>query len=373
MTASPHATPMRSQLVGPLLAHLRQHHGVNVRDFVRQFGLPDDAESAAELVLPVGRLYALFDAAERAAGDPCLGLRVAATFPRGAWGLAEFCSRSSPSVREALRRIARYAPLCDDLTAISFAEGPQGGAIEHRVHGQPLGLGRLGNEFLIATIFFQLRGVVGAALAPERVWFAHPKPGDFDELARALGTRQLAFGAPTNGMSFGPAALDAPIATSDPALLSLLDAYAAEAIAKRPRPGRPFGDVRGGIGAALREGRAPSVEGVARALGLSTRTLQRRLAEEGTSFQREVDAVREELARSYVLDEATSLDDVASSLGYAEPSAFVRAFRRWTGMTPGQFRAHARAEARPAAEPAPGDDSGGDDGDGDGDAWRRAM
>ncbi|HEU4405815.1 MAG TPA: AraC family transcriptional regulator [Polyangiaceae bacterium] len=345
---------MRSQLVGPLLA-LLQSRGVDVGELTRRFALPEGAVGAAEVALPVGKLCALFDAAERAAGDPCLGLRAAAEFPRGAWGLAEFCGRSSPSLREGLRRIARYAALCDDLTVLSFAEGPEGGTLEHRVRNQPLGLGRLGNEFLIASILVQVRAHAGPSCSPERAWFAHPKPGDLDELARALGTRRLAFGAPTNGMFFSRATLDTPIASSDPALLSVLDAFAEEAVAKRQREVRPFGDVRGGIAAALREGRAPNVEGVARALGLSARTLQRRLSEEGTTFQREVDAVREELARSYVLDAAASLDDVAASLGYADPSAFVRAFRRWTGMTPGQFRAHARAQAKPGDQPAPGD------------------
>jgi AraC-like DNA-binding protein len=354
MAANPSASLMRSQLVGPLLALLRER-GIDVDGIARRFALPEGAVGAAELALPVGKLCAIFDAAERAAGDPCLGLRAAAAFPRGAWGLAEFCSRSSPSVREGLRRIARYAPLCDDLTIVSFTEAPGGGTLEHRVRNQPLGLGRLGNEFLIATILFQLRAVAGPSCSPERAWFTHPKPGDLDELGRTLGTRRLAFGAPSNGMFFTPPALDMPIASSDPALLSVLEAYAEEAVAKRQRAGRPSGDVRGGIGAALRAGRAPNVEGVARALGLSARTLQRRLSEEGTSFQREVDAVREELARSYVLDGATSLDDVAASLGYADPSAFVRAFRRWTGMTPGQFRAHARDGAAPGAPPAPGD------------------
>ncbi|HEU4534229.1 MAG TPA: AraC family transcriptional regulator [Polyangiaceae bacterium] len=375
---------MRSQLVGPLLAYLRRR-GVDVEGLARQFGLPADAEGAAELVLPVNRLRAFFDAAERAAGDPCLGLHAAAEFPRGAWGLAEFCSRSAPNVREGLRRIARYAQLCDDLTLISFEESPEGAAFEHRVRGQPLALGRLGNEFLLATILVQIRAQAGVAFAPERVWFAHPRPGDLDEVARAFGTRQLAFGAPTSGMFFGPALLDAPFVSSDPALLSLLDAYAEEAIAKRPpRAGKPFGDVRGGIGAALRAGRAPNVDGVARGLGLSARTLQRRLFEAGTSFQREVDAVREELARVYVLDEVSSLDDVASSLGYAEPSAFVRAFRRWTGVTPGQFRAQARAApAHDAGAAAAPPDAGSADApppsrtaDADGnadDAWRRAM
>jgi AraC-like DNA-binding protein len=81
----------------------------------------------------------------------------------------------------------------------------------------------------------------------------------------------------------------------------------------------------------------PNIEGVARALGTSPRTLQRRLLEEGTSFRDVVEEVRAELARRY-LGERVALHDVAFRLGYAEVSAFLRAFKRWTGMTPTQFR-----------------------------------
>jgi AraC-like DNA-binding protein len=84
----------------------------------------------------------------------------------------------------------------------------------------------------------------------------------------------------------------------------------------------------------------PNIDGVARSLATSPRTLQRRLLGENTSFRDVVEEVRAELARGY-LDQQLALHDVASRLGYAEVSAFLRAFKRWTGMTPTQFRARA--------------------------------
>jgi AraC-like DNA-binding protein len=84
---------------------------------------------------------------------------------------------------------------------------------------------------------------------------------------------------------------------------------------------------------------APTIEAVARALATSRRTLQRRLGVDGTSFRAAIDAVRAELARGYLRDLQLGLGDVATRLGYAEVSAFLRAFKRWTGTTTSQFRA----------------------------------
>jgi AraC-like DNA-binding protein len=85
----------------------------------------------------------------------------------------------------------------------------------------------------------------------------------------------------------------------------------------------------------------PNVASIARKLGTSSRTLQRRLGETGLSFRDVVEEVREQLARAYLTDVALPMGEVAQRLGYAEVSAFLRAFKRWTGMTPGQLRAAA--------------------------------
>jgi AraC-like DNA-binding protein len=99
-------------------------------------------------------------------------------------------------------------------------------------------------------------------------------------------------------------------------------------------------DVKAVIERELDHG-APTIGIVARALATSPRTLQRRLGDDGTSFRAAVEAVRADLARGYLRDPGLDLGDVATRLGYAEVSAFLRAFKRWTGTTPSQFRADA--------------------------------
>src|SRR5262249_45974404 len=99
--------------------------------------------------------------------------------------------------------------------------------------------------------------------------------------------------------------------------------------------------LRAQVRLALEDGQ-PDLPAIANALKMSTRTLQRRLEAEGTSFQELVDAVRQELARVYVADPKYALGEVAYLLGFSEITAFTRAFKRWTGTTPSRWRAQSK-------------------------------
>jgi AraC-like DNA-binding protein len=327
---------MRSQLVGPALAVVREAGG-DAGALARRFELPAGAERAAEVVLPLDRLHAFFDEAERAAGDPSLGLHVAERIRRGAYGLLEFSCRSAPTVGEALRRIVRYISLCNELVEVTLDEGPKEAIIEQKIAGQPLCVGRHGNEFFVAMLLVQSRQLSGRRLAPSRAWFAHPAPADRAPLVALVGTDKLAFDRERNGMALSRAVMDTPLTTYDPALLELLDAQAEAALQLRASPSRFLGQVRQQVRDGLSEG-VPPLEEAARALHLSPRTLQRRLADEGTSYNDLVDDVRQELGRRWVKEATRPLGEVAFLLGYSELSAFLRAFKRWTGQAAGDFR-----------------------------------
>jgi AraC-like DNA-binding protein len=327
---------MRSQLVGPALAVVREAGG-DADGLIRRFELSREAERAAEVVLPLDRLHAFFDEAERAAGDPFLGLHVAERIRRGAYGLLEFSCRSAPTVGEALRRIVRYMALCNELVEVTLEVGPREAIIEQKIVGQPLCVGRHANEFFVAMLLVQSRQLSGKPLAPSRAWFAHPAPRDPAPLESLIGTDRIEFDRERNGMALPRAVLETPLSTHDPALLELLDAQAEAALQLRASSSRFLGQVRQQVRDALREG-VPPLEDAARALHLSPRTLQRRLADEGTSYNDLVDDVRQELARRWVKEAARPLGEVAFLLGYSELSAFLRAFKRWTGQAAGDFR-----------------------------------
>lgn len=336
MRGHPLARSMRSHIVGPVLAYLRDR-GVDPTRLAARFDLPGDVEAAPAVVLPLARLHAFLDDAERLAGDPFLGVHVAARLPRGTYELVEFSCHSAPTVRHALHRIARYTALLNDLAATTFEERGGLGVVEQRISGAPVGLGRHANECWAVMITRRMRALSGVEVAPTRAWFGHPAPRDTSALAAALGTRELAFDAGASGLSLTAATLALPLVTSDPPLLSVLDRQAELNLSLRGDPRDLLGQVRQAILDRLRGG-APDLDVVARALGMSGRTLQRRLTAGGTRYSDVLDALRREMSGAWVRDTDVPLGEIAERLGYLETSAFLRAFRRWHGAPASRVR-----------------------------------
>lgn len=335
---------IRSQLVVPVLAYVAERGG-DVEALIREFQLPASAATAVEVEAPLGRLQAFFDAAARSVADPDLGLHVALTGPRGHWREIEYGARSAATVREALTRLARYAVLFNEHVVIAFEEQGGHGTLSQRIPGRPLCVGRHGNEFFVAVILVHLRASIAAAapLVPERVFFAHPRPPSVAEHIRVLGTDRLEFGAERNGLVLAAAALDMPLRSRDPSLGALVDDYVNAELDRRGtvQPGEGLvAQVRARVRGDLEHG-TPTLADIASAFHMSARSMQRRLAEDGTSFHAILQSAREELARVWVAASDRPLADIAHALGYAELTPFLRAFRRWTGMTPAGFRTRA--------------------------------
>lgn len=331
---------LRSQLVGPVLSFVRARGG-DADALRRALDLPDDAETAPEVRLPLRRLHALFDGAEVALGRTNFGLDLARGYRRGTWGILEFSSRSAPTLRDAFTRVARYTALFNESVIVSFEETGGVGTLSQRIPGRPECIGRHGNEHFAATLVIQASALVGRDVVPHRVFFAHRAPPDLADHRALFGGCPLEFAKHRNGVSFEAATLDAPVLSSDPPLLTLLDAMANAKLDERTKLGVTHdfaGQVREAIRAALAAGEKPAMAGVARALRVPARTFQRRLADEDATFAGLLDDVREDLARGYARDVSIPLAGIAYLLGYAELRPFVRAFKRWTKTSPGAFR-----------------------------------
>jgi AraC-like DNA-binding protein len=329
----PAAPALRWPLLGFVLAHVRARGG-DVEALRRRFRLAEGSDVA---VLSVARFRELIAAAAVAANDPFLGVHLAASLPRGPLGLLEFASTSAPTLGEGLRRIGRYTALVNEAVEITLGEACGEARLELRIAGEPECLGRHTNEFFVAFVLIQARRATGDVCVPARVWFAHPCPDDVAELLDCLGTTRVEFGCEQNGIALPRALLDLPLATSDPPLLHWLDDQAEAALHERPSTGDFLGRLRASVRAHLAAG-TPTVARTARELGMSPRTLQRRLEEEHTTFLALVEAVRADLALYYLRDGNHRLSEIAELCGYSELSAFLRAFKRWTGRTPTELR-----------------------------------
>ena len=150
-------------------------------------------------------------------------------------------------------------------------------------------------------------------------------------------------GARQNAIVFAKADLDRPFVTHNADLFGMV-APQLEAELKQALAARAIGEQVKGVVKRLLAGRRPGIDDVARELRLSSRTLQRRLTEEGTTFQRLTQEARRELARHYLLHSALELNETAYLLGFEDAHSFFRAFQKWEGRPPGEWRAR---QARP--------------------------
>lgn len=201
---------------------------------------------------------------------------------------------------------------------------------------RPIYLPRHAREYMIASMLERGRRISGERWNPRVVRFEHPEPAD-TTLHRKIFQAPLEFGCSASELLFDRAILDRPVVTADPALHAVIARYAEKLIERLPRLDSPTDRVRQSVTRMLRDG-VPEIERVARDLGTSVRSLQRMLSAERLTFRHLTDDVRRELAVRYVNERRLTLLEIAFTLGFSDSTTFHRAFRRWTGHAPGEFR-----------------------------------
>lgn len=324
----------------PLLLWYAKARGLDVGALAARHNLATDVLKEAPgkqyLSTPLSTPGALAQELADTLGEPHLGLALAEAVPKGAYGVAEFLVRAVPELRGGFENFTRYNAILAPGQTFRFAEEGGEARLETFCTVQPAALGRHLNEYTVAIM---VRALWTMAEVPvTRVWFTTSRPESTEALAAFFRTGQLAFEQPTSGFAIDAAALSMPVQGGDPALFSFLEEHAKAALASRPKTDDLIDKLRHDLREALKQGE-PNVERLATRLSMSGRTLQRRLADLGTSFQDVLDQVRFDLARAWLQDARLDLSQVAYLLGYSELRAFDRAFRRWANMSPGEWRA----------------------------------
>jgi len=328
---------LRSQMA-PAFLKVIGLGGGDVDALLREHDLPLDAVSRREIDLPLYVLHEIAETAAKQANDPDLGLHLATRLPHGSYGLLEYIGRSAASVRQAGERFLRYSRLLNDLVSFTFEPKTDAFVLTQRIEGEPRCVGRHAGEMFIALVVRYMREITSTDVVPLRVRFAHPAPASMKELEDFFRA-PLAFDQGENSVELPLGILDHPLVSHDAMLFSVLDQQAEKLLSDRSHEtmSEELVKVRSEVRRQLEDGQ-PQLASVAKALGTSARTLQRRLEAEKTSFQDVIDGVREELARLHIANPKLALGDIAYLLGFSEISAFTRAFKRWTGMTPSRWR-----------------------------------
>jgi AraC-like DNA-binding protein len=277
-----------------------------------------------------------FEVAVEIAGDDDLGLRVGESIRPAHLGTLGYILMSCESMRQAAELDQRWHALNADGERLEYARD---GDLSRRTmflpEGEPTPPACAVACAAAASVGF-VRWLAGADDGLRRVALPYPEPRSrtaHDELFRC----ELVFDAAHITIWRDPTVLRKPLVQADPGLRLRMEERAARLAAQRSAPDQLLARVRELVARNLRDA-LPDLEAAAAALELSPGTLKRRLAERGTSFTKLVDDTRHELALGYIADPSLSLVDVAYLCGFSEQSAFNRAFKRWTGLPPGEFR-----------------------------------
>lgn len=301
---------------------------------MRSAGLPIGLFREDKILLTTEEFFALYRGLAEVSRDPAIGLRLGTEDRMERYDPIAIAAVSTRSLRDAIGRIGRYKQLtCPEK--IELVERGNESAVHFTwllAHeDEPAML----VDICFAWILSIARRGTGHSIHPKRVEFQRP------EANRAIYEKYfqcpIKFKAAKNVLVFNQADVDALFLTSNADLLATV-APQLEAELKQQLMENNFREQVKGTLKRLLAGERPAIEHVARELRLSKRTLQRRLTDEGITFQQLMEEARRELARHYLLHSSLELNETAYLLGYEDANSFFRAFHEWEGTSPGQWR-----------------------------------
>jgi AraC-like DNA-binding protein len=275
--------------------------------------------------------------------DDLLGFHLAQSFELREVGLLYFVLASSATLGDAMARAERYSTITNEGIRL-WCQDESDFRIRYSYVGVPRHTDRHQIEFWATALIRICRSLTGTDLRPIRVSLAHPRCAASDHLDAFFGC-EVAFGCDQDEVAFARGAPQLRLVEAEPYLNELLVRYCEDALSRRVDPASPIrASVENVIAPLLPHGRARAGV-VARALGMSERTLARRLAAESLTFFGIQEDMRKDLARHYLADASLPISRIAWLLGFQEVSAFTHAFKRWTGQTPTRMRSRITGQA----------------------------
>lgn len=307
--------------------------GYDADAFADTAGLPSAGLMDPFATVPSGVFGRLWMLAFEADPRPHLPVLVGCAVPYGAFGLLDYLVGSAPTVGQGLAALARYFRLVATTVRLDISDETHGTVWIENDPPSPTDI--VSDAFTIAVIASRF-GTRVPFCTPHEVHLTHPMGPPVEPYERALGCRVF-LGKPQSGIRFPSEIWLQPLTRAEPALHSILSVLAERADVRSYITGPISYAIRLRLPETLQQGKAGSDQ-MAASLNMSLRTLQRRLAREGTSFEALLDDFRREEAARLLRDRKRPISEVARHLGYLEPASFTRAFRRWFRMSPSVWR-----------------------------------
>lgn len=317
------------------VAQALRHAGVDAMELIEASGIDPASVINPDRRIPIESVQQLMSRCVEETGDEAFGLLAAEQLqPQVLHGLG-LAWLASDTVNDGLKRTVRFGKLMSTGVELGLEDD---GEFVHLLIGPPVeddDFVFAGRDFTVGVIVRMCRLTLGEFIAPYMIKMERPRPQDPARWEYLLASR-VEFDCPAARISFARSDVMEPLATGDPALArvndeqtqSYLDSFLAQTTSR---------EVVGKIVEVLPDG-PPSQQDIADSLHISNRTLQRKLKSEGTSFMDLLQDTRLQLARKYLGQRSRSVVETSYLLGFSEPSTFSRAFKRWTGMAPAEYR-----------------------------------
>lgn len=322
------------------------HLGLTPAAVLRQSRLPAALYSDGTALVSTEQFFALWRGVEELSTDPAAGLTIGSLPGTGSYHPLLIAAQHSRDYRDALQRMARYKQFCSP-EEMRITESKDECVIDFVWTNTTAEEPRLLTDAALAIVLHLGRNGTGTAINPKRV-----------ELARELEASRahekffgcaVKYRSPRNAIVLYRSDLDRSFTTHNAELIEMLQGQFDKQTTDRVAATRTVDRVKW-ILKRLLAGNRPDIDTVARELGMSSRTLQRKITDEGANFRQLLLEARKELVREYLRQPKLGLTEAAYLLGYDDPNSFYRAFRSWEGTTPAHWRATRQVTSNAAGE-----------------------
>ncbi|HPF22442.1 MAG TPA: AraC family transcriptional regulator [Hyphomonas sp.] len=304
---------------------------------VKALGIDPAIFSDPATELPIEKYMDLLETTARR-GTPYIGLKMAGAVEMSDFGVLGYAMRNAKTIQKLLETLTKYIYVFAQDNMIQFDVAESAVIVRYRFLDESISQFRQDVEFALGTIKRVIETSTPWNIIPKFVEFEHPLP-DYVEVHRNFFQCPVYFGRGGNRLHYAKSILPIELVDPDPRLFEALEFYLADKLKLRDQDNDLLTRVRHVITTSLYAG-VPELPEVARKIGMSPRTLQRRLLEAGVVFSDLVDITRKNIACEYVAHTDYKFSDIGGMVGYHEASSFTRAFKRWTGSTPQALRKH---------------------------------
>lgn len=320
------------------LAKALDESGQALGPLLQRCDLPEEVCRNPDMRVPIAKLNRLLDLACEATGDPAFVLTLARYAHPSAFSILGYSMLASASLKEMLQRLVRFKRIVSNTCRLELVDTAQTGELRMHVardrYGHDVLTPRSAQAFLVVVLRF-MRELYREDLAPLQAGLPGPEPVYRDALRSELGG-PVRFDAPYYYMVFSRTALETPLPTGNPLVTQLHERVLVQSMARLDRDDI-VNAVRSAILDSLPMG-PPTQAELADRLHISRRHLQRKLSHQGTSYKALLEETRRSLALQHLREGQLSLGEISYLLGFSSVNNFSRAFQRWVGEPPGQFR-----------------------------------